>query len=673
MRPAPSIVVRTACVLLLCACQKSTAASGGYVRVTVTTQAPQVTRVSVAIAPTNASADLTRDPAGTFSGTLGVPAGPQTVTASAWNGSTLVGSGTGSAVIAAGQTADVSITVPGGTGPGPDHPPAITALTVSSNAVRVGDQVSLTVAAVDADGDPISFSWSAAPAGCGTFSATASASSTLTAATAGTCSVTATATANGKSDSRSASLTVSLPAPALVQHLASSSNPRGIGISGNNYRFYLPNPVGQGNCLILGITYPSATGRTVSITDSAGNDWTSTLAVTTDNGAQVSEIHVLPDAKAGVTRITVSFDAILDSFEYTASEFTNLARVAPVNGSSATADAKAVDGVATLSSGPFTPGNNDASGGNLIWSYFVNNSFGNGHPTGFTAGPGFTSLHSDIGWAKDQGMATASEYMVQATAASIDPGIRVTSTNTDTYNALSVALKAAAAGTPPPQQGIRIVRQNISSLNVFTGLTNWDIQFPSVGNLLVVTTPQASVMPTTSVTDSNGNTWVRYAPDGEDPQIWYAANARPGPDLKITFHMSSAPSGAQSALMYDIVNADPNPLDASAEGPNQGVTGTHLVDSPVITPGSSNGLTIAAVTLGQGPISQLDSGSPAGAFFDYVYYDNEIDLDLMDNADGRAHYYNGSDLGTEHWNWILVGPTNNNNYASAAVHFKTAP
>ncbi len=262
--------------------------------------------------------------------------------------------------------------------------------------------------------------------------------------------------------------------------------------------------------------------------------------------------------------------------------------------------------------------------------------------------------------------------MVQPTAASIDPGIQVTSTNRDTYNALSVALKAAAAGTPPPQRGIRIVRQNISSLNVFTGLTDWDIQFPSVGNLLVVTTPQASVMPTTSVTDSNGNTWVRYAPDGEDPQIWYAANAMPGPDLKITFHMSSAPSGAQSALMYDIVNADPNPLDASAEGLNQAVTGTHLIDSPKITPGSSNGLTIAAVTLGQGPISQLDTGSPAGAFFDYVYYDNEIDLDLMDNADGRAQYYN-ADLGTEHWNWLLVGPTDNNNYASTAVHFKTAP
>src|SRR5262249_25240859 len=138
---------------------------GGFVRVTVTTQAPQVTRVSVMVAPASASADLTRDPAGSFSGTLAVPAGNQTVTASVWNGSTLVGTANGSAIVTEGQTANVSIDVPGS--PALDHPPAITALTVSSNAVRIGDQVSLAVTAVDADNDPLSFSWSAAPAGCG--------------------------------------------------------------------------------------------------------------------------------------------------------------------------------------------------------------------------------------------------------------------------------------------------------------------------------------------------------------------------------------------------------------------------------------------------------------------------------------------------------------------------
>src|SRR5262249_13740748 len=192
------------------------------------------------------------------------------------------------------------------------------------------------------------------------------------------------------------------------------------------------------------------------------------------------------------------------------------------------------------------------------------------------------------------------------------------------------------------------------------------------GSLLVITTPQQNVFPITSVTDNKNNTWVAYVPDDEDPQIWYAVNATPDPSLKVTLHMSSPSPGAQSALMYDIVNAAPVGPDAVAERLKAPVTGAHLANSPVLTPASANGLTIAAITLGQGPISQLDTGSPPGAIFDYVYYDDEIDTDLMDNADGRAHYYNGSDMTPEHWNWLLVGPTSNNNSAATAVHFKTA-
>src|SRR5262249_55696602 len=200
----------------------------------------------------------------------------------------------------------------------------------------------------------------------------------------------------------------------------------------------------QGNCLILGITYPRSTTRTVSITDTAGNSWTGTLAVRASDASipVTSDIYVLPGARAGVTQITVGFDTDVDSFQYTVSEFNNVALPPPVRGRSNPPAGAAASGVATLSSGSFTPANNDANGGNLIWSYFANNSFGNGHPTDFTAGPGFTSLHSDIGWAHDQGMATASQYTIQTAAAPINPGIQGTAPARETYNALSQAVNA---------------------------------------------------------------------------------------------------------------------------------------------------------------------------------------------------------------------------------------
>jgi hypothetical protein len=203
--------------------------------------------------PANVSADLTRDPPGTFSGTLSVLAGAQTVTASAWAGTTLAGSGSGSVTVAKGQTAQLFIATLDATGPAalPDHSPVVTSLAGSATAVALGDRVSLVVTAVDADGDAITFGWSAAPAGCGTFSAPGSASTTWTSAAVGICAVTVTTSARGQRDSRSTSILVSAPGggaptPTLVQHVSSSTNPVGIGIPGNDFKFTLPENVGQG-------------------------------------------------------------------------------------------------------------------------------------------------------------------------------------------------------------------------------------------------------------------------------------------------------------------------------------------------------------------------------------------------------------------------------------------
>jgi hypothetical protein len=53
--------------------------------------------------------------------------------------------------------------------------------------------------------------------------------------------------------------------PVLIQHVASSANPVGVGISGNNYKIPLPNPVLAGDALVLAITYPH--GETITISD----------------------------------------------------------------------------------------------------------------------------------------------------------------------------------------------------------------------------------------------------------------------------------------------------------------------------------------------------------------------------------------------------------------------
>jgi hypothetical protein len=656
---------------VFCACSSAPRADDAFLQVTVAAQtaSAQITGVSVTIDPAGFSRTLTPGAGGTFSGTFPVPAGTQTVTATAFAGPAVVGNGSGSAVVSKGGTTQLLVVALDTTGPAPrpDHSPVITSLAASATAVRIGDPVLLTGTALDADGDPLTFSWSAAPVGCGTFSAQASASTTWTAAAPGTCVVTLRATARALSDVRSMSLVVSpldVPTPTLVQHLASTSNPPIDETKGNAFRFTLPNPVAAGNCLILGISYPRS-ARTVTVTDSSGNLWTR-AASTSDPQNLTSSVYVLANAKPGTTSITVTFDAPVVTFQYTVSEFNDVDPVSPVSGTS-TGQSTAP----SLATAAFSPANNDANGGNLIWSYFIDNEFAtlNG-ATAFAPGAGFTLLDADIGWS-ELGLPHASQAFVQRTAGPLTPSMAATmSPETDGYNGVTIALRAGFAGAEAPANGIRI--QRIAHFTNPVPPTLWTFQFPTRGNLIVGIVCQSDIIDIRSITDSMNNTYVKVEEETDEPQIWYAANATPDPNLKITVHSAGRPVNS-SFIWYDISGAAPVPLDGekahlSGGGIDRG--DNTILDAPLIVP-VSPGLTLAAISFGTGPATGLFGGSPPGAIFDFVSYSGETDIDRMDNADGRAHLYN-TDLAPEHFNWIL-NHTLGTTASATAVHFKAAP
>ena len=247
------------------------------------------------------------------------------------------------------------------------------------------------------------------------------------------------------------------PAPALIQHVSSTSNPwPGNGISGNNFKIPLPNPVLAGDTLVLAISYPS--GNRPSITDNLGNTWPSSAACTaTDVGNMIAAIYVLPNSHAGTLAtpgtVTVSLGASVQPFQYTLSEFNNIATSSPVNGCIRAAGISPTSG--TISPGSFTPTtNNNANGGNVIWSYTASAENTNGYPTGWTAGSGFTLLDgNNIG--SSGYISTASQWRVQPTQGAVTPSIVEAGDNGDTYNSLAIALKIATAGSSMPT-GIHI-------------------------------------------------------------------------------------------------------------------------------------------------------------------------------------------------------------------------
>ncbi len=199
---------------------------------------------------------------------------------------------------------------------------------------------------------------------------------------------------------RYAAVSTGTATPTLIQFVASSANPVGQGIQGNNYKIPLPNSVGSGNCLVLEMTYTN--GSTPTITDNISNSWSSTPVVSADGGAgnYIKAVFVLPNSNSGLITITVSFGAVFQPFQYSLSEWNNIALSSPVNGTSSINN---IHG-ASLAPGSFTPTtNNDANGGNLILAFYSISAAASSNPSSWVAGTNFTLLDGDVSWVSNNG------------------------------------------------------------------------------------------------------------------------------------------------------------------------------------------------------------------------------------------------------------------------------
>jgi hypothetical protein len=466
--------------------------------------------------------------------------------------------------------------------------------------------------------------------------------------------------------------------PTKVQHRGIADNPGGIGIDGNDFQITLPGPVQAGNVLILGVAFCSRTsancttigndlchpggGCTIPVDDNNGNTWPTSPAVrVNDANSNVDmAIFVLPNAAAGPTAVTVHFTAALRPFTAELSEFFNVATSSPV---------EVTAGASNVAAPTVTTSISPTVDGELIWVMARDDdSPGSGNQvTTWAPAASFTLLDADIGWDRDANAHKAAAYFVQGSHAALNAGFTATmSPANDHYVMAAVALKSAKAGSAAGP-GIRILTQ-LGNTNE-TPPASWTLQFPSQGNLLVaICTTESGHMVISSITDNHSNTWTRVEPDASEPQLWYAANATSANDLQLTLTVSGGTIGS-SWTLFDIAGATTSPLDVTA-----GTTATaednvdFITDFPSITPSAATGMTISALTIGQGP--GLAVNSPDGAQFDLIHYTGELDTDTINNADGVAHVINSGGA-TEHWNWTIT-PQPNNQVSAVAARFKQA-
>lgn len=204
--------VASLAVLAALACSSATNRDRGGGRVVAVVQplaAALVTRVTLEVSPAGVTQDLSYNAAdGTFAGILTVPVGAQTLTATAFVGDAVYGTGAAFADVTENGTALVYLSILDASGrkPAPDHGPVVTSITVSNVTPLAGEQIQLAASAVDPDRDPISFAWSDVCGGA--FSAATSATTTWSSETVGLCRVTVTATSRQLSDARAVTIRV---------------------------------------------------------------------------------------------------------------------------------------------------------------------------------------------------------------------------------------------------------------------------------------------------------------------------------------------------------------------------------------------------------------------------------------------------------------------------------
>jgi hypothetical protein len=463
----------------------------------------------------------------------------------------------------------------------------------------------------------------------------------------------------GSATSNAASLTVTATsgAPVMFQHIASSTNPVGNGISGHNFTFHTeslpPNTVA-----VMGVSAPS--GKTVSISDSLAGSWSSAICTAGAAADETAWVFVQSlGATGGPDAININVGSSdTQPVQYVITFWQNISTSAPANGSLCAGSLMPGAG-GVINPGAFTPAtNNDVNGGNLIWSYTpLCTGYAASNPSKWVPGAGFSLLNGEIGWASNQGFPDASQYLLQTASAAVTPSITATGDTADCFNSASVALKVAnnSAAVPSTIHVASILHETPFG---YSGAT-MTVQTPTVGNLRVIGFPWEGGSPggagpaVQSVSSSDNCSWTVIGETNGAAVQAYAQNCTPCPNCTTSVTMSGSGANQGSFRFYDIQNAQSSSYQNSTG--NSGSCGAPVAANMPgnFTPtGANSGLTIATNGNGQGPLTGLAAGSPAGTF-DLWTYTDQTDSDLADNADGQAHFYYSSKA-TQTWNWTKV-------------------
>jgi hypothetical protein len=440
--------------------------------------------------------------------------------------------------------------------------------------------------------------------------------------------------------------------PTFAENHVSGSSTQGNAIS--SYVLRLPNPTLPGNCIIVGFQYADTPGVTAFLSDDKGNTYSAPVRNTDSN--QVVNLSYALNTAPGAQKITITFSGGSPAYvSALASEFYNVAPSNAIDGSSANSGAGG-----SVSAGSFTP----TSSGDLIYQYAVQDS---------TSAPMIAWTQGANPWAllsADVLDGAAAQYQVQGSRTLITPTLGMAPAQN--FNSVAISLKPASAGTAPPH-GIRVIRVQHNSVQAYA-TTPVHLQFPSNGNLLVVSWIGVSGHDLVGITDGKNNAYTSTGPAfgyglSGDNQIYYAAGAvtstaMTGPDLSTA---GSDISGS-TAVLFDIRGAAASPYDTTAGRAiafgTQNTSGNIAAASLSTT--TANGLIISSIGVDSNTIVGVSPGDLLSTVPSPVSSPNPVEQNngwslLYNTASGPAVFIWTSQGGPVY------------DWASIAVAFMAAP
>jgi hypothetical protein len=464
--------------------------------------------------------------------------------------------------------------------------------------------------------------------------------------------------------------TTTAAVPNVYHHMGGGGLQATRALSGNGFKCPLLNPSGTGNSILIGFTCTG--GATVSsVSGSVNGAYTQVNTALGGAGNLDSYVYLLQNCANGTETITVTFNATVGTFQYVITEFYGVATGGGNNGTSKNAYS------ATLGAPSFTPTNNNANGGNIIWVYSCKaetdpNQFVSGlYPvapfnflTADTADSGTSPQINIPANSPANSLPKVAMAYLQAISAAIAPTfVSVNEPAQDNWNTIAVALPLSPGAGSVPTSGIFIHGIQHYSSTYFPTSGMWGMQVCATGNLRMIQSDDPSLNALT-VTDSEGNTWIA---DGAGIGAWYLANTQVNPNLTV-FINGGGGDNELSWRFFDISGADPSPF-VGALANAQDVHGlTSYTCSPSPAPTNDSGLIIAAIGVGDGP--GLAVTAPATAVWDFCTYTGELDTDTIENADILAHFYYTT-AGSQTWTFSITSRATNST-SGGFIWFRTA-